>query len=398
LNPVPSAFLRLPMCIGCGIFLLFTLSSTATAQEAPAADTASRLETLQLNGDFTLRYKMVKRYNSSAKTLKRMLDSNIFSVKQEVKEGRLSADEGEEGIKIIKKALEHGLPVGTGTITITGHDGKLRRDWDPGGDPAIYDGHNTYSYNVPNNRLTVNHEFTFYSFQEMPLPGVGLPGLPLVKLATRGASETEYRGDVFNNTANAPTSGGPMYLPGTLETSADSGKRIRVLGMLSLSNKVPYQKWEFLAHTAFGSLLIASHIRVSQYDHSDIRGIQAGKVDVASVTDFTLLSASDKPVSDALFAPEQFLTARKGDPRDYRNMGSDVQWNETPEPVAYEYMPGKSLEEQRDAAAKVQKETKDFAAAEQRGQRSRTGPILIGTLLVVAAWWILRRRRLPKAS
>jgi hypothetical protein len=291
--------------------------------------------------------------------------------------------------KVVIRHPNSGLPDNDFTLSISGRDGKMC--FERGGTmwphKSIYDG--KYTYTVENNerRIYMNKGLAFGYFQDLSLPAVGLPSLPLIRFAHSGSTPNEIVGDVYTGLA---TSDGPIYLPGHIVLSRAGASE--VAGANVEHDGTVLARWDFMKHTMLGKISMASLIHKSAFSTNAAHGTETP----SETATYTLVSASLNAPGEDQFDPIQvWLSPTTDDP----TTPFGIQWNAGDDTVAFAYQRGKSLEAQRDEALAQKLASRGFSVHRaKKGEISRQRPdyhgaTLLGILLLLGGWWYLRIRK-----
>jgi len=147
--------------------------------------------------------------------------TNANGMDDAVKEGKMSKAQADQQKAALKDAAKHKDPPIKFTGVLSCHNGKiLYRTSGPAANVFIWDGTNSYTYDVASKFLAVQSGFSAQPLVEIPFPGAAVPGISLINLASPGVNNMQLRGDVYTQFIGPH---GPWYHDGilTLKRSTD---------------------------------------------------------------------------------------------------------------------------------------------------------------------------------
>lgn len=192
-------------------------------------------------------------------------------------------------------------------VTLSAREGKLfLRKIDPQGrigNVLVYDGTNTISYGVGSllvsTAVDVQPGIPLTQILPCPFPGVGLPHVPLVTFVQPGPFTQSSTPGVWSAQGNVlrldSGQNQLMYAPGQLRFTTRRGRLVLLSAVTTSSGTgegrwdftKPDRRWDFTNHRLFKGCWIAGRMRWTRFEGDA----------PAEATDFTLLSATESPLS-----------------------------------------------------------------------------------------------------
>jgi hypothetical protein len=264
------------------------------------AQKADQLRTLHLPQDFTLSYRAVQRPTTSERTKALYLSAQRANYNLTVKSGQMSQDNADQQIQRIAARLKRPSSPAESTVILSSMAGNLfiEIDHPNGKDRLFYDGKFTFYMNVGSPILNIKDGLLLSAIDPVPLPGVGLPSLELIR------SPTQVVGHLGRFTGDVPvlnSAGANVYAPGQVDTVLQDGLP-KVTKLVIGSPENPNFKWDYLKHEVRGNLMLASQIRSSMYLGEP--GLEAWRT-----CDYSLIKYSDSPLDTGNFDVTQWIIA-----------------------------------------------------------------------------------------
>lgn len=333
---------------------------------------------------FTLRYRATKRDVGGRASGERMLEYERLKYGYMVSEGKATRKQAEEVLaQMAADAARRPRPPESFEVSVAARDGKLLYTREQSGrrDHVLYDGKRTYALSSRNSLLHITGRFDFVEMEDFPIPGLSLPYVPVVSgpPAEIGGSGASIKAVFRSPLVNVSGADGISYARSVAESEGGGAPTLRRLTISTRPN-APTQSWEFGARQALGDVTVAGQMRLTQYEPKSFvwRGRPSPSVP-ATVTDFTLISATTTPPDLAAF-----------DPRAWLKRGTDVQDDRGGSPVVFRYKDqAGSLEELLSLARRHE------LPVSGGGLRAMVSGIFVGAALLCGAaalWWARRRR------
>lgn len=341
----------------------------------------------QLSGDFTLKYSAIRTANQTSGAKDAIFQANASGIDAAVKDGRLTQAEATKEKLEIEQDLKHDSPPDAFYIVLSMRQGKLLYRMS-GTMPSVFiwDGKNSYAYDVKEAGLQVKTGFGFRQVAELPLPGVGLSEIPLIKLPTVDESNMQIRGDVYTNDVQP---NGPFYMSGILQFAKEQDGTVRLTGGEWRDNGEIKGRSEYSGTAAIGNVLIARQIQLILYNHL-IRHALGTAPEVDHTIKYTLVSFSNQALAEDQFKPTFYFPAP--DSSHPEVSGPVVYWSAPGHQISFRHDPSKTLEQQYNEHLQIQKSDADLQHTRENKRNGIAGPILMVLLLVGATWWLVRRK------
>ena len=302
-------------------------SSTPNPHLSAPPDLPQKIKLLNLSQPFTLTFKQTSRdvrdWGQKAKQFKEQ--QNNYSIM--VEKGQLTRQEADQILSQMAPSLSSSTPYVT-TVTLSARDGKLLYR-SQGVRPhdnltMITDGKQVFKYTEFNHQADI---FTGLRWSPptgpCPLPGVGVPFLPLIKSqATSVPVMLGVKGSesLSSDVVDFPISYSSLtYSPGVAKVSSQEG-RLQLTSVAIVVKRETASTWLFSAYWPFQGTWIASNFLWTQYTYGE----------PAEDYRFTLLSANAQALAPRNFQEETWL------PR-----GAVVTDHTGPAQVGFDYDPNK---------------------------------------------------------
>ncbi len=315
-------------------FALLALAALPAAAQTPP--TLAQVQALQLRDGFTLTYTAVETDVRSA-ALKAAQEASIGAdYRRMVAQGTCTQAQADGMMRMLR--ARHALPAPPKryAVTLSAQGGRLlcvsralsgkeyATDMQGVAHPlpldtevVLYDGHKTYDYSAQMRRMTVDAGWR--GMRLALLPGVGLPGLPLVK----PPSDTPQAvADV--QAGGVPTDGGlactvletqqflpgrpdPLYQWGEVYADRSAGLfRVTRAATLDGSGR-PLQEWRYDRPCLFGGVWLAQRVRMIEN-----QPLADGSPSPARSLDFSVSQAIAQPLPPAKFDIRTYLPPGAG--------------------------------------------------------------------------------------
>lgn len=265
----------------------------------------------------------------------------------------------------------------------------------------LFDGRETYEAETGSRIAMIRPGFDPMRLWLCPLPGVGIPHMPMFtygepswfhpeddkSLEPKLASLRKYVSPSLYNAPHLEREYGTWYYDGRAARTQYRGCPVvaavipseaapKVLWYATFENPAaaPYELWEFFSHKRFSGVWLAARIQLRVHGYDSARG----PTTLVREANYKLEEAVERPLEPSAYDPATYLS-------EHANVtdtaGSSVR--------TFLYEPGQgSLQEQRRRGVDV---------AEQAAKAARspvnTGLVGLGVLAVVAAVWIIWRKR-----
>ena len=309
-NPAASA---VPSSVGPTAVTVPAGKPRSAAAEAALAS----LNTLQLSQPFTLKYTAVTKDVSTPAMW--AVETNMVKHSYEVmaERGDITQAVAEQQIKIRGAGKTAQTPLSPFDVTLSFDGSRLfyqKTEPEKHLLTVIYDGKKTYryeaySYEHSGHSMTVYPGLKFGEMFSCPIPGVGLPQVPLLRDSSALASQgLLVKGDVLSTGVG----GDPLYYKrGAIAlTNKNGNKEVAAMTLFYFERNFPEERWEFPAHRPFQKIPIASEIRYTRYAPAESTPVDAPNTKPWPpewITEYHLQSASDAPVDAGEFDPTHLM-------------------------------------------------------------------------------------------
>ncbi|HLK55967.1 MAG TPA: sigma-70 family RNA polymerase sigma factor [Chthonomonadaceae bacterium] len=289
----------------------------AHAQEQAALairNGASAIPSTQMPEPFTLVYAMTERDVSTPEMLAKRLKNLRASYDTMVHDGQMTQEQADFNYRTVAEGMQNAPREERWDVMVSARDGKLFYRSDDPTQPTrtrlyVFDGVSSMIYTEMNAQATVTSGYALWHVN-FPLPGLGLPGVPLLRAAggattplppLHGDALQTVQGEVPAISQMHGVSQTPevVYGPGKVQVRMVEGMpqvtQVDV-SLPNLNNRL-IQRWEYAQHRLFQGVWMAAHLRRTTF--------QDGQPD--RVDDFQLQNASSVPLDVASFRFETWL-------------------------------------------------------------------------------------------
>ncbi len=287
---------------------------SGSGQGVPASSAVLlALNKLQLSEPFTLKYTAVTKDISTPAMWGVQTDMLKHSYEVMAKNGDITQAVAEEQIRMIGAGKIAQSPPSQFDVTLSFDGNRLfYQKTEPGANllTVIYDGKKTYSYETSAHSMTLYPELKFGQMSSCPIPGAGLPQMPL--LQNSSALNTPQGLLIKGNVLSTGVGGKPIYYErGAIALDEDHGsKEVAAMTLFYFERNFPEERWEFQSHRQFQNLPIASAIRYTRYAPTENTPVDAPNTQPwlsEIITQYQLVSASDTPVDASQFDPVHLM-------------------------------------------------------------------------------------------
>ena len=309
----------------CALLAIAALPASALPAPAQTPPTLAKVQSLRLHDGFTLTYTAVET-DVRSPALKAARAAGIRAdYARMVAQGNCTQAQADGMVRMIEGGERAPHPPKQYQVTLSGAGGRLLcvsrqtagRDYasDQKGkasplpldtEVVLYDGHKTYDYSSQMKRMTIDDGWRGMRFAL--LPGVGLPGLPLVQPPQGDTPQTPTDGGlactVLETRQFLPGRPDPLYQWGVVSTDG-GGDGLRVTRAVTVDGSGrPFQEWDFTQPAPFQGVQLARRV------HSvEDEPLADGTPSPARTVDFVVSAATDAPLPDARFDIRSHLPA-----------------------------------------------------------------------------------------
>ena len=345
------------------IFPVTALTLLALSHAAAQAPTAQQLSRLRLRDGFTLVYQVTVRDVRTPALRAEDVTDQQAGIAKAVAEGHLAKSMRDS---YEKQALDLGRPrpVEQFSITLSARDDKLlylstRGATDKKRDTRtaiVLDAEKEYEADDKTSAIINNDGWRnapVYAGENVdrltfcPLPGVGLPGVDLIRspLPVGKTSDGHYLFAGQLPRLNL-LDGDTPYKPGTVEAALSQG-RFKVISLTVGSTALPQQEWKIAASQLFQGHWVAVQMRLTGYQETPADASETPASDLPTYTaDYRLVEARERSLDASAFDVGSYLAD-----------GASVFDNSTGSTFTFAYeTQGGTLKEQEAKALKKESE------------------------------------------
>ena len=334
----------------------------------------------QLTGDFTLKYAGIQTEHQTSAHREETYRILADGVDASLEQGGMTRIEADKAKAELRERSMHDAAPYKFSALLSMHNGKLFYGIS-GSKPTIliWDGKNSYVYDALEATLLVKPGLGFISPTQVPCPGIGLPGLPLIRLPTPGGNDFQLRGEIFTNYI-FPS--GPYYMPGTLHYVTAKDGAMQLTSSEWWDGGQLTERHEFSGATRLNNVLLPRHTQFLRYRRGD-RPTPGKALPVGLRTEYELVSFSDTALADDQFEPTTHFKT---------NSRPSITWGVPNHTVSFRFDPTKTLEQQSNEQFQLEKLEADRQDNLEGKRHGIAGPLLLTLLLVGTVWWLLRRK------
>ncbi len=364
-------------CFALVFFISLYSSHTTAFSQTRRIDKEITEKSLQ--SDFTIRYEAVRENNNSPKYLNDMLDANVVGIRLAVKKGKISQKQAEQEILAMRKSILNGFPPKRYQITISKQKGMLIciNSNNPQPIKLFYDGKKTYVFR-DNKHMEVEPGLNTSSV-DLPLPGIGIDGIPLIKHL-----DSEFKGEIYTDFANRT-----LYLPGKLN-EFNPGSDMKVT-LQTTSVDGLHETWDYSRYKSLGAEKIASKIsKLVTANHA-----KGEKLTMLTKTNYSLIDVSLTPVAAEKF---DFYKLLKRDPYVLPRDAISIEWNDGTNNFVFVYQQNKSLEEQVAETIANNTSIKKTSKTGKIDPLNYVGLLLLAGIVGFAGWRVFHYLKISRSK
>jgi len=369
---------------------------TALTPPAFAIDQSQIATSLKLPASFTLSYQVTRTDLRSDEMKKSLVDYEKQSSKFLVDSGQMPQSSADRKVQSAEAAAQQSAPFNYSAV-LSYSDGKILLHEKAGNQNIVYlyDGQNSYEIHFGEVLLsgTIKHKYrsvavmrgyqTLIQDTILPIPGVGVDGIPIVKDAVI-KSQTPTKISLIGQSPviSRGGDGSVAYQPSYVDLQPDGANGFKMTRCLVDSQYGTEQTWDYRSHVKLGGVWAASDMTFTDfqgYKESSGQVVRGPKTAYA----FKLTNATPDSAAKELFDITGWL---KDDDtiNDFRN---------PPRTVGYSYrQQGGSLDEQF-MRAKLEQSQRKPAPSFGNGSSAAGGILILVALVCVGAGWFIARRK-----
>jgi hypothetical protein len=344
---------------------------------------------MDINSDFTLTYEVEQKDVRPEGMRKFLADYTYQAAQAQVQRGELPPKAAEA----IKQANDlHGnqnIPPHRFLITVSASGGHLYYK-EVDGDhikQALYDGTYTTSTDQIGSKgrnVQISDGFDLSVMPSLPLPGVGIPNLPLIKIGNVTRDPSNPGMTIMTGASpeeNVSSSTAPRFIASTVtgqDTAAGFQARTCVL-----SHRAGFidQSWTFASPQKFAGVVIAKNTTMTDYQGYAVDGRPV--CSPSYLYTYQLKQAAETPLASDLFAIKPLLKS-----------GDEVQDDRDGKSTAYFYDPALTLDDQAAKALWYDQHQIQQVANGRLRMTSLSGLFVVLSAGLIFAAWSWRRRAL----
>ena len=324
-----------PIAALLALAALPTFALPAAAQTPPVSPltpaplpTLAQVQSLRLRDGFTLTYTVTETDVRSAALKAARAASIRADYARMVGAGTCTQAQADSMVRMIEGGERAPHPPKHYQVTLSASAGRLLcisrqtagRDYaadingkasplPPDTEVVLYDGRRTYDYSSQSARMTLDDGWRGMRF--VLLPGVGLPGLPLVRptqdtpqAVAAAPPDGGLACDVLETRQFIPGRPDPLYQWGKVYTDG-SGGAVRVTRAVTVDGSGrPYQEWVYAQPAPFQGLPLARRVHSVENEM-----LADGTPSPARTVDFVVGAATDAPLPATQFDIRSHLPA-----------------------------------------------------------------------------------------